>query len=136
ACLAIRARLCVQGRGPGPPMTALDRNVSRLIPPYNPDQPLPDPEAVLEVLQRELKRSMGGLVVPGSPRPYFLQYSLRRVHALRLRAAHGALLRSRESTVGQLFADVRVGSHKFDNVMDGGLGDRSEDRESSDWIDA
>jgi hypothetical protein len=110
--------------------------VSRLIPPYNPNQPLPDPEAILDVLQRELKRSMGGLVVPGSPRPYFMQYTLRRVHALRLRAAHGALVRSRESTQSTIWSDVRVGSHKFDNVIDGGLGDRSDDRESSDWIDA
>lgn len=110
--------------------------VSRLNPPYHPSNTLPDPEAILEVLQRELKRSMGGLVVPGSPRPYFMQYSLRRVHALRLRAAHGALLRSRESTHATVYADVRVGSHKFDNVIDGGLGDRAEDRESTDWLDA
>ena len=110
--------------------------VSRLIPPYNPNQPLPDPEAILDVLQRELKRSMGGLVVPGSPRPYFMQYTLRRVHALRLRAAHGALVRSRESTQSTIWTDVRVGSHKFDNVIDGGLGDPSDDRESADWIDA
>lgn len=109
--------------------------VSRLIPPYNPPS-TPDPDAVLDVLQRELQRSLDGMIVPGSPRPYFMLYSLRRVHALRLRAAHGALLRSREQTQAHLYADVRVGSHKFDNVMDGGLGERAEDRESTDWIDA
>lgn len=63
-------------------------------------------------------------------------YALRRVHALRLRAAHGALLRTREQTHAHIYTDVRVGSHKFDNVIDGGLGERSEDRESSDWVDA
>lgn len=109
--------------------------VSRLIPPYNPPG-LPDPDAVLDVMQRELRRSLDGMIVPGSPRPYFMLYSLRRVHALRLRAAHGALLRSREQTQAHIYADVRVGSHKFDNVIDGGLGDRAEDRESTDWIDA
>jgi TldD protein len=110
--------------------------VSRLSPPFNANSTPPESDALLEVLQRELKRSMEGLVVPGSPRPYFMQYSLRRVHALRLRAAHGALLRSRESTAATIWADVRVGSHKFDNIIDGGLGDRSDDRESSDWLDA
>lgn len=109
--------------------------VSRLIPPYNPPG-VPDPDAVLDVMQRELRRSLDGMIVPGSPRPYFMLYSLRRVHALRLRAAHGALLRSREQTQAHLYADVRVGSHKFDNVIDGGLGERAEDRESTDWIDA
>lgn len=109
--------------------------VSRLIPPYNPPG-APDPDAVLDVMQRELRRSLDGMVVPGSPRPYFMLYSLRRVHALRLRAAHGALLKSREQTQAHIYADVRVGSHKFDNVIDGGLGDGAEDRESTDWIDA
>ena len=63
--------------------------VSRLIPPYNPPG-LPEPQEILDVMQRELRRSLDGMVVPGSPRPYFMLYALRRVHALRLRAAHGA----------------------------------------------
>ncbi len=99
-----------------------------------PRTPLRD--TVLEVMERELRRSMDGLVVTGSPRPYFMQYTLRRIHALRLRAAFGSLLKSRETTSSQVFADVRVGSHKFDNVMDGGLDVRAEERESADWLDA
>ncbi|HEY0133651.1 MAG TPA: TldD/PmbA family protein [Nannocystis sp.] len=109
--------------------------VSRLIPPYHPPGQ-PEPQEILDVMQQELRRSLDGLIVPGSPRPYFMLYALRRVHALRLRAAHGALLRSREATHAHIYADVRVGSHKFDNVIDGGLGDRAEDRESSDWVEA
>ncbi len=109
--------------------------VSRLIPPYHPPGQ-PEPQDILDVMQQELRRSLDGLIVPGSPRPYFMLYALRRVHALRLRAAHGALLRSREATHAHIYTDVRVGSHKFDNVIDGGLGERSEDRESSDWVEA
>jgi hypothetical protein len=44
--------------------------VSRLIPPYNPPG-APEPEAVLDVMQRELRRSLDGMVVPGSPAPVF-----------------------------------------------------------------
>lgn len=110
--------------------------VPRIHPPYSSSASIPDAERILEVLQREIGRSMRGLIVPGSPRPYFMQYTLRRVNALRLRAAHGALLRSREATQATIWTDVRVGSHKFDNVIDGGLDDPSDDRESSDWIDA
>ena len=93
-------------------------------------------DSVLEVMERELSRSMAGLQVPGSPKPYFMQYTLRRTHALRLKAAYGSLVRARESTQSQIYAEVRVGSHKFDNVMDGGLEVRAEERESSDWVDA
>ena len=97
---------------------------------------LPDPEAVLDVLRRELRRSMQGLAVPGAPRPYHMHYALRRAHELDLRAAHGALVRARERTGGRLYADIRVGNHQFDNVMDGGLGDDAEELESSEWVDA
>jgi predicted Zn-dependent protease len=93
-------------------------------------------DSVLEVMARELTRSMEGLVVPGSPKPYFMQYTLRRTHTLRLKAAYGSLVKSRDQVGSQLFADVRVGSHKFDNVMDGGLDTRAEERESADWCEA
>ena len=93
-------------------------------------------DSVLEVMERELRRSMDGLHVPGSPRPYYMQYALRRVHALRIRAGYGSLLRSRESTSASVHADLRVGSHKFDNYIDGGLDMRADERESADWLDA
>ena len=93
-------------------------------------------DTVLEVMERELDRSMGGLHVPGSPRPYFMQYSLRRVHSLRIRAGYGSLLRAREQTAAQVYCECRVGSNKFDNVIDGGLDTRAEERESADWVDA
>jgi TldD protein len=102
-------------------------------------EPLPRSTArdsVLEVMARELTRSMDGLQVPGSPKPYFMQYTLRRAHTLRLKAAYGSLVKAREAVQSQIYADVRVGSHKFDNVMDGGLDTRAEERESSDWVDA
>ena len=87
-------------------------------------------------MERELKRSMEGLSIPGSPRPYFMQYTLRRHHNLRIRASYGSLNRSREATSASVYVDCRVGSHKFDNVVDGGLDVRAEERESADWIDA
>jgi len=93
-------------------------------------------DSVLEVMERELDRSMEGLAIPGSPRPYWMQYTLRRIHSLRVRAAYGSLLRSRESTSASVFTDCRVGSHKFDNEMDGGLDVRADERESADWTEA
>ncbi|MEZ4450026.1 MAG: TldD/PmbA family protein [Nannocystaceae bacterium] len=97
---------------------------------------LPEPQAVLDVLRRELARSMQGLRVPGAPRPYHMTYALRRSQSLELSAAHGALLRRRERCGARVYADIRVGNHQFDNVIDGGLGIDAEDLESADWIDA
>lgn len=99
-------------------------------------QPVGDPNPVLDVMARELARSMEGFDIPGSPRPYFMSYSLRREHQLRLRAAYGSLLRSRETTRARIYCEVRVGDHRFDNVMDAGLDVDAGDRESADWVDA
>ncbi|MCA9695785.1 MAG: hypothetical protein KC636_39775 [Myxococcales bacterium] len=85
---------------------------------------------------RELERSMKGLSVPGSPRPYHMAYALRRTRTLTLCAAYGALLRDRERVRGRIYCDIRVGNHQFDNLIDGGLDERAEDRESADWSEA
>ncbi|MEM6995288.1 MAG: metallopeptidase TldD-related protein, partial [Myxococcota bacterium] len=99
-------------------------------------QSTPRRDSVLEVLERELSRSMQGFRIPGSPRPYYMHYALRRTHSLRLRAMYGSLTRARETTHSSMFCDLRVGSHKFDNILDAGLDQRAEDRESTDWTDA
>lgn len=98
--------------------------------------PLGDPDPVLDVMVRELGRSMEGFDVPGSPRPYFMGYTLRRERSLQLRAAYGSLLRRRETMRARLYCEVRVGDHHFDNVMDAGLDVDADARESTDWVDA
>ncbi len=98
--------------------------------------PIPEPEIILAAMQAELQRSLEGLRVPGSPRPYYLAYGLRRHRELLLRAAHGSLSRQRERVRNDLHVDLRIGSHEFDNVMDGGLDGDAHERESSDWLQA
>ncbi len=97
---------------------------------------IPEAEVILLAMQTELKRSLEGLRVPGSPRPYYLAYGLRRRRELLLRAAHGSLTRSRDRSHSHLHVDVRVGSHEFDNVMDGGIEGDANERESADWLQA
>ncbi|WP_146157720.1 metallopeptidase TldD-related protein [Enhygromyxa salina] len=91
-------------------------------------------DPILHAMAAELQRSRQGLRVPGSPRPYHLRYVLRRRRELLLEAAHGSLMRRRDREVGSLAVDVRVGSHEFDNVLDGGLAGDEGDRESADWL--
>jgi len=91
-------------------------------------------DPILAAMTAELQRSRGGLRVPGSPRPYHLSYTLRRRRELLLEAAHGSLVRRRNREHGALTVDLRVGSHEFDNVLDGGLDGDAHDRESADWL--
>lgn len=84
----------------------------------------------------EMTRSAGRMRVPGCPRPYHLAYALRRTEVVELSAAWGTMLRARHQRRNRIYARVRVGSPRFDNVMDGGLGEEDEERESFDWIDA
>jgi TldD protein len=99
-------------------------------------KPIPESEIILLAMQAELQRSLEGLRVPGSPRPYHLAYGLRRHRELLLRAAHGSLCRDRERVRNDLNVELRVGSHDFDNVMDGGLDGDAAERESADWLQA
>ena len=95
-----------------------------------------DSAPILSAMELELSRSMRGLRVPGSPPPYYMLYALRRTESSVLCAAHGSLLKRRSSVIPQLYVELRVGNHRFDNVVDGGLDDQAEDRESADWVDA
>lgn len=98
--------------------------------------PPSDSDPVLDVMVRELARSMEGYDVPGNPRPYFMSYSMRRTQKLRLGAAYGSLLRTRQGTRARIYCEVRVGDKRFDNVMDAGLDVDAHDRESADWVAA
>ncbi len=107
-----------------------------LPPPAFMAKAIPQPEIILQAMQAELQRSVEGLRVPGSPRPYYLAYGLRRHRELLLRASHGSLSRERERVRNDLHVDLRIGSHEFDNVMDGGLDGDAAERESADWLQA
>ena len=91
---------------------------------------------ILDAMEAELNRSMAGMRISGSPRPYFMLFSLLRSEVLGIRSAYGSLAKSRASTNSSIFVDIRVGNHRFDNIVDGGLSMQAEERESADWIDA
>jgi predicted Zn-dependent protease len=73
--------------------------------------------------------------VPGFPRPYFISYVLRDEERWRLKAKFGAMkLRTHERS-RNAFADVRVGSHSYDQIRDGGLIDNDKESESYGYVD-
>ncbi|TPV97175.1 MAG: TldD/PmbA family protein [Myxococcales bacterium FL481] len=96
----------------------------------------PSASTVLAAMEAELARSVEGLKVPANPRPYYLAYALRRIRGVELVAAHGSLLRNRATDRSSVFVDIRVGSRRFDNLVDGGLDAEATERESADWLAA
>lgn len=86
-------------------------------------------------LKKELQRSMQHLKVPGHPRPYYLSYLFRHNETFEVWARYGAVCSDKSDVTRSCFADVRVGSHSYDQVTKGGLADNSTDAHSSELLD-
>jgi predicted Zn-dependent protease len=86
-------------------------------------------------LEAELARSMRLLVRPGHPRVYFLSYLLRNERRESVRTRLGAIVDHHVDARSHVFADVRVGSYRYDQVAKGGLDDNAHDDESVRYID-
>ncbi|MEW6741338.1 MAG: metallopeptidase TldD-related protein [Planctomycetota bacterium] len=97
-------------------------------------RPTPHSPKVLETMSRELKRSMQRLRIPSHPRPYFISYLLRAEHMTEVRGAYGGVYDSREWDTSNLYTEVRVGSYRFDNTIDGGLNSNFKELNSYNWI--
>lgn len=78
---------------------------------------------------------MEGLKRPGYPKPYFISYLVRDSSSVVLNAQYGALFSNEEKQKRNCYADVRVGSYKYDQVMQGGLKDHNENADSNDLVD-
>lgn len=86
-------------------------------------------------LEEELARSMSLLRRPGHPRVYFLSYLLRNERRESVSARLGAVANHSYDARTTVFADLRVGSYRYDQVAHGGLDDNSPDDESIRYIE-
>jgi predicted Zn-dependent protease len=86
-------------------------------------------------LRDELDRSMRLLRRPGHPRLYFLSYLFRNERRESVRARLGAVADHQIDARSHVFADVRVGSYRYDQVAQGGLDDNAPDDESVRYIE-
>lgn len=87
-----------------------------------------------KVMERELKRAMKGLKSPGHPRPYFLSHLMHVIEGLDVWGRYGSVFNSDPIRGSDLYAEVRVGSHRLDHTIDGGLYSDFGDRESYNWL--
>lgn len=85
---------------------------------------------VLKFMKKELERSLKHLKVPTHPRPYYISYLFREVESFVVWGRYGSLFQRQRERKRHCYADVRVGSYRFDHVMKGGLCDNSEESES------
>ena len=80
-------------------------------------EPSDKPDAVLEAMQAELDRTVGGLTLPGYPAPYFAAFRLTDAADVDVSAKVGALFPARDTDapLRQVYVEVRTGDHDFDN---------------------
>ena len=86
-------------------------------------------------LSEECQRTMKHLKVPGYPRPYYLSYLLRDIHTTEIWGRLGNINHQVNQTNRNLYSDCRVGSYKYDQVLEGGLDDNDTERESYENVD-
>src|SRR5262245_27732304 len=90
---------------------------------------------LLRAMQQELKRHQKGLKQRGEPTPFFLSYLLNAKEGLTVWGRYGSVFRSEPQRDADLYAEVRLGSHRFDNSIDGGITSDLSQRQSFNWIE-
>lgn len=86
-------------------------------------------------LHAELRRSMRLLQRPGHPRVCSLSYLFRNDRRESVRARLGAITAHDIEGRAHVYCDLRVGSHRYDQVARGGLEDNSDQDESIRYLD-
>jgi len=91
--------------------------------------------AFLDSLDEECRRTMRHLRVPGYPKPYYLSYLLRDVHTTQIWGRLGNTNSVIDQDGRNLYCDCRVGSYRYDQVMEGGLDDNDPESESFENVE-
>jgi TldD protein len=86
-------------------------------------------------MEQELARHTRGLRQPGEPPPFFLSYLLHANEGLSVWGRYGSVFRSEPQRDADLYAEIRVGSHRLDNMIDGGITGDLTQRQSFNWIE-
>lgn len=90
---------------------------------------------LLRAMSQELARHQKGLKQPGEPAPFFLSYLLHAKEGLSVWGRYGSVFRSEPARDADLYAEVRVGSPRLDNTIDGGITSDLAQRQSFNWIE-
>lgn len=91
--------------------------------------------AVSRVAIEEARRALEQLRAPGFPRPFAISYLIRDEERFTLEAKFGSLKNSTRERTRNAFCDVRIGSHRYDHVREGGLLDNDKEAESYNYVE-
>jgi len=86
-------------------------------------------------MELELARSMKGLRLKGHPSTCYLSYLLRLRQGYSVWGRYGSVFYSTPLDSSTLHADLRVGSYRSDQTVDGRLEEREEDPDWHDWLE-
>lgn len=89
---------------------------------------------IQKVMEQELQRGVKGLHLVGHPKPFFMSYLLQYREGLTAWGRYGSVFNSDQYTDCDLYAEVRLGSYKLDQTVDGGLNTDLADRDSFNWV--
>ncbi len=91
--------------------------------------------AALRAMKLELARSMKGLKLKGHPSPCYLSYLLRVREGYSTWARYGSVFYSCPLDSSTMHADLRVGSYRSDQTVDGRLNRQEDDPEWHEWYE-
>ncbi|MCK5799171.1 MAG: hypothetical protein KAI47_18385 [Deltaproteobacteria bacterium] len=89
----------------------------------------------ITALSEECQREKKYLRVPSYPRPYYISYLLRDVHTTHLWGRLGNINQRSDQDGRSVYCDVRVGSYRFDQVIEGGLDENDSDAEPYEHVE-
>ncbi len=92
-------------------------------------------KSAMRAMELELARSMKGLRVDGHPAPCYLSYLLRTREGFRIWGRYGTVFDSDPIRSTTLHVDLRVGSYRSDQTLDGRLDSDKDDPHWHDWCD-
>lgn len=116
------------------PSAPIRMTTDRLYHPHTGLLPASDLRRAGHLMNEELARSMKELRRPGHPRVYYLSYLFRNERRESIFGRLGAIAEHQTAARNFVFCDVRVGSHRYDQVGYGGLRDNDDADESVDYI--
>ncbi len=72
--------------------------------------------------------------VPGFPNPYYCSFLLKDIHSFSTSSGSGSVYKRKNDQERIVFNDLRVGSYRYDQTVDGGLTDNNTESESHQYV--
>jgi TldD protein len=92
------------------------------------------PRRFARLLNQEAHRALTEIRAPKQRRPYYVSYLVKDVDQHFIDARFGTLFADERRRSRRCFADIRVGSWRYDHVSEGGLDDNSSKAESYSYV--